>query len=88
MGVSNTGFARCNYCGAEFRLFTIFNRDMQGLAHAWKIRHERVCQFKTPEQRRKWAKKHEGKDRYESSLTVELDHPGFHNYSYKKELKK
>lgn len=77
MGVSNTGMAYCRFCGAEFRLFTIFNRDMQGLCKVWKKRHERGCEKKTPAQRRKWAQKYAGKDTAESSLTVDLDHPGF-----------
>jgi hypothetical protein len=78
MGVSNTGFSACRHCGAEYRLFTIFNRDMQGLCKAWRGKHERACQSKTPTQRRSWAKKYEGKDTTESSLTVDLEHPGFH----------
>lgn len=77
MGVNNTGMAYCRFCGAEFRLFTIFNRDMQGLCKVWKKRHERGCEKKTPAQRRKWAQKYAGKDTTESSLTVDLDHPGF-----------
>lgn len=77
MGVSNTGCARCRHCGAEYRLFTIFNRDMQGLCKAWRRRHEFACEGRTPAQRRAWAKKYEGKDTSESSLTVDLDHPGF-----------
>lgn len=77
MGVSNTGMASCCFCGAEYRLFTIFNRDMQGLCRAWKLRHQRVCATRTPEQRRRWAKKYAGLDDSESSLTVDLTHPGF-----------
>jgi len=73
----NTGSSRCRYCGAEYRLFTIFNRDMQGLCKAWKGRHERACKNKTPTQRRAWAKKYAGKDSTENSITVELEHPGF-----------
>ncbi len=73
----NTGSSRCRYCGAAYRLFTIFNRDMQGLCKAWKGRHERACKNKTPTQRRAWAKKYAGKDSTESSITVELEHPGF-----------
>jgi hypothetical protein len=77
MGYSNTGFAVCAHCGAEFRLLTIFNRDMQGLAKVWKRRHERGCAKRTPEQRLKWARPFTGKDRFESSITVDLAHPGF-----------
>ncbi len=77
MGVSNTGSTYCRICGAEYRLFTIFNRDMQGLCRAWRGRHERACKKKTPAQRRAWAKKYEGLDSTESSLTVDLTHPGF-----------
>lgn len=79
MGANNTGFAQCRHCGAEYRLFTIFNRDMQGLCKAWRGRHERGCVSKTPSERRSWAKKYVGKDTTESSLTVDLDHPGFQN---------
>jgi hypothetical protein len=67
----------CEHCGAEFRLFSIFNRDMQGLCTAWKSRHERTCKNKTPEQRLKWAKPYIDKDRHESSIVVDLNHPGF-----------
>lgn len=73
----NTGSSRCLYCGAEYRLFTIFNRDMQGLCKAWKGRHERACENKTAAQRRAWAKKYVGRDFTESSITVEMEHPGF-----------
>lgn len=79
MGVSNTGHAICKFCGAEFRLFTIFNRDMQGLCKAWKGRHERTCKKRTPAQRRRWARPYAHKDQAESSLTVDLSHPGFQN---------
>jgi len=74
---NNTGQATCQYCGAEYRLFTIFNRDMQALCKIWRRRHERTCKDRTPAERRKWAKKYEGKDAGESSLTVDLEHPGF-----------
>jgi len=77
MGYDSLGYASCQYCGAEFRLFTIFPRDMGGLARAWKIRHERKCKNRTPAQRLRWAKPYIGKDRYESSLVVDLTHPGF-----------
>lgn len=77
MSVSNQGMAYCTHCGAEYRLFTIFNRDMQGLCKAWKQRHEHACVARTPEQRRKWARPYIGKDRYDSSIIVDLNHPGF-----------
>ena len=77
MGTNNTGYASCVHCGAEYRLFTIFNRDMQALCKIWKRRHERGCEDRTPRQRRAWAKKYVGKDRYESSIVVDLDHPAF-----------
>jgi hypothetical protein len=77
MGVNHTGHAECRYCGAHYTLFTIFNRDMQGLAKAWKRRHERGCKNRTPAQRRKWAKPYIGKDNLESSLVVDMDHEGF-----------
>jgi len=79
MGFNSTGYASCKHCGAEFRLLTIFNRDMQGLCKVWKRRHERACGSKTPAQRRKWAKKYAGKDQLESALTVDLSHDGFRN---------
>lgn len=77
MGVSNTGISCCEHCGAQFRLFSIMNKDMQGLCKVWKKRHERGCSAKTPEQRLKWANKYVGKDTTESSITVDLSHPGF-----------
>lgn len=77
MGVSNTGSSTCQHCGAVYRLFTIHNRDMQGLCKAWKNRHEQTCANRTPPQRRAWAKKYAGLDTTESSLTVDLEHPGF-----------
>ena len=69
--------ATCKHCGAEFRLLTIFNRDMQGLCNAWKHKHEFACDKRTPLQRVKWAKPYLGKDRFESSLVVDSTHPGF-----------
>lgn len=77
MGVGNTGMSYCNHCGAQFRLFSIMNKDMQGLCKVWKKRHERGCAAKTPAQRVKWAKKFIGKDKVESSITVDMNHPGF-----------
>lgn len=77
MGVSNSANAVCRVCGAEYRLFTIFNRDMQGLCNAWRNRHERTCKERTPSQRRAWARKYADKDTTESSITLDLDHPGF-----------
>lgn len=75
--MNNLGMSSCDFCGAEFRLFTIFNRDMQGLCKVWKRRHERRCKSRTPSERRKWARKYAGLDRTESSLTVDLSHAGF-----------
>lgn len=77
MGNNNYGFARCSHCGAEYRLFTIFNRDMQGLCKAWKGRHEHACEKRTPAQRRKWAKPYIGKDTVDSSIVVDMTHRGF-----------
>lgn len=77
MGVNNFGYACCKHCGAEYRLFTIFNRDMQGLCKVWKRRHERACAQRTPKQRRQWAQPYLGKDDLESALTVDLAHAGF-----------
>lgn len=75
--MNNTGMSYCSHCGAEFRLFTIFNRDMQALCGIWKRRHERRCRTRTPLERRRWAKKYVGLDQSESSLTVDLEHSGF-----------
>jgi hypothetical protein len=77
MSINNLGFSYCDHCGAEFRLFSIFNRDMQGLCKVWKRRHERACKNRTSEQRLKWAKPYIGKDRYEGSIVVDVNHPGF-----------
>lgn len=77
MAVSNTGMAYCEHCGAQFRLFSIMNKDMQGLCKVWKRRHEHGCSQKTPAQRVKWAKKYIGKDYTDSSITVDMSHPGF-----------
>lgn len=77
MGVSNTGMSYCVHCGAQFRLFSIMNKDMLGLCKVWKMRHERSCSKKTPEQRVKWAAKYVGRDTTDSSITVDLGHPGF-----------
>lgn len=74
---NNTGYAECTHCGSEYRLFTIFNRDMQALCKIWKRRHERSCSKRTPAERRAWARKYEGKDSSESSMVVDLEHPGF-----------
>lgn len=75
--MSNLGQATCRHCGATFRLFTIFNRSMDGLCKVWKERHERGCAKRTPKQRRAWARPYVGLTRVESSITVELGHPGF-----------
>lgn len=77
MSVSHSGQSVCSYCGATYHLFSIFNRDMQGLTKGWKRRHEFSCRQKTPQQRLKWAKKYIGKDCYDSAITVDLEHPGF-----------
>jgi hypothetical protein len=74
--VNNLGFATCKYCGSEYRLFSISNRDMQGLVKAWKNKHEWKCQSRTPEQRLKWAKPYIGKGRLDSSIIIDLEHDG------------
>lgn len=74
---NNSGYACCHHCGAEYRLFTIFNRDMMALCKIWRRRHERVCEQRTPAQRRKWAGKYAGMDSTESSIVVDLEHLGF-----------
>lgn len=71
------GLSRCRHCGAEYRLFTLTNKDMQGLTKSWQSRHEYACAKRTPKQRRAWAKPYIGKDSIESSIVVDLDHPGF-----------
>lgn len=54
---NNSGQSTCKFCGATYKLFSISNRDMQGLTKAWKRKHERVCEKRTPKQRLAWAKK-------------------------------
>lgn len=71
------GCATCRFCGARYTLWTITNRSMQGLCNGWKKRHEHGCKDKTPSQRRGWARKYVGKDHFESSIEVNLKHPGF-----------
>ncbi|WP_177346353.1 MULTISPECIES: hypothetical protein [Pseudomonas] len=73
----NTGSALCSHCGAAYRLSSDFKRDMQRLCNAWLSRHVRACATRSPAQRRSWAQKYVGKDFNESSLTVNLEHPGF-----------
>ena len=73
----NSGFSICQYCGSEYRLFTIHNKNMQGLTKAWKRRHERACQKRSPDQRRKWSSKYVGKSRLESPVVVDLYHVGY-----------
>lgn len=75
--MSNAGMSYCSYCGTQYRLFTIFNKNMQGLTKAWKTRHERTCRHRSPEQRRAWARKYEGLGMLDSAITVELSHKGF-----------
>jgi hypothetical protein len=84
MGINNTGSATCKHCGSEFHLFSIFNRDMQGLAKAWKRRHERGCAERTAKQRLAWARPYLGKDRCESSIVIDPGHPGFQALSVKR----
>lgn len=74
---SNFGMSHCKYCGAEYRLFSISNRDMQGLTKAWKRRHEQSCSKRTPEQRLKWAKPYIGKTTLDSSIILDTTHKGF-----------
>jgi hypothetical protein len=50
---------------------------MDALCKIWRRRHERGCERRTPAQRRKWAKKYEGLDSSESSIVVDMTHPGF-----------
>jgi hypothetical protein len=76
--VTNQGCSTCRYCGATYRMFTIFDKNLQGLTRAWRNRHERKCAQRTPAQRTKWAKKYLHDD---SSITVDLEHEGFRNDS-------
>lgn len=75
MGVNSVGTATCRHFGAVYRLFTFFNRDMQGLCKVWRRRHERGCQARTPAERRKWARRYIALAD-ESSITIDLTHPG------------
>jgi len=77
MGNRNTGHAICKHFGAEYRLFTIFNRDMQGLSNAWKRRHELRCNRRTAAERLKWARPYIGKTRDDSSIVVDIEHSAF-----------
>lgn len=77
MSYDSLGFASCEYCHAEFRLFTIFKKDMGGLAKAWKRKHEFKCKKRTPKQRRQWAKPYAGKSYLDSSIVVDLNHAAF-----------
>jgi hypothetical protein len=72
--MTNQGCATCRHCGATYRMFTIFDKNLQGLARAWRNRHEKKCAKRTPEQRGKWAKQYLHDD---SSITVDLEHDGF-----------
>ena len=75
--MSNKGYSKCEHCGAEYRLFTICNKNMQGLCKAWKDRHERACAKRTPTKRRSWAAKYKGLDHLDSSIVVDYSHVGF-----------
>lgn len=66
----------CEFCGATYSLFTIFNKDMGGLCKAWRNRHEFKCKNWTPEQRQKWAKKYKKNTSLDSALVMDYDHPG------------
>lgn len=77
MSYDSLGYASCEYCHAEFRLFTIFKKDMGGLAKAWKRRHERKCKNRTPSQRRQWARPYIGKSSVDSSIVVDIEHSAF-----------
>ncbi len=77
MGYDSIGYGVCEYCGAEFRLFTIFKRDMQGLARGWKRRHERARAKRSAAQRLVWARPYVAKDRFDSSIVVDTSHVGF-----------
>jgi hypothetical protein len=77
MSVNNIGMSSCKHCGSQYRLFSISNRDMQGLCAGWKHRHEWACKSRSSVQRLKWAKKYTNPDATESSITVDLNHAGF-----------
>lgn len=74
---NNTGYAECSDCGSEYRLFTIFSRNMQALWKIRKRRPERGGLKRTPAERCAWARKFAGKDSSESSPVVDLAHPEF-----------
>lgn len=76
MGIDNLGSATCNHCGSTIRMFTIFNRDMGGLARSWRNKHSLVCAKRTPKQRLKWAMSQLKKGE-SSAIEVNLDHEGF-----------
>jgi hypothetical protein len=76
MGVDHKGVATCPHCGAQIRLFSIFNRSMQGLANSWKKKHQRACKDRTPAQRHAWARPYLAKGPDECSILVNPDHPG------------
>lgn len=80
MGVRNSGCSTCRICGAEYRIVSILNRDMQGFCKAWRRRHETACKVRTPGQRRAWARKYESNVSAENSLTVDLEHAGFQDH--------
>lgn len=65
----------CKHCGASLRLHSIFDRNLSGLARYWKIKHERVCVWRTPRERMKWARRFL-KRGYDTSITIDEQHPG------------
>lgn len=71
------GVSRCDYCGSEFRLRSPSNGSVQELTSDWKKKHESVCRYRTPNERRKWAKKHIALNDVESDITIDLSHVGF-----------
>lgn len=76
MGLAQHDSRECPHCGATFTVFSVFNRDVRCMTKGWLRRHAKKCKDRTPAERRKWAKPYIGKDRYESSLVVDMTHPG------------
>jgi|1185.fasta_scaffold26510_1 hypothetical protein len=69
------GVATCRHCGAQISLFTILNRgSVQGLANAWRKRHERACAKRTVKERQAWAAPF--LDNEDTSVTIDTTHPG------------
>jgi uncharacterized C2H2 Zn-finger protein len=76
VGVQHRDSEECPHCGAVFSVLSIFNRDVRCMTRGWLKRHSWKCKERTPAERRKWAKPYIGKDRVDSALVVDMEHPG------------